>query len=492
MKKSLIIPFFILFVTFPAFAQLKLDLQESIKLATDSSLQSFRTKNVYLSNYWAYRSYKAARLPSITLITTPLEYNRDFVSRYDSEKDIDVYRKQQRLYSDAGLSLNQNFDLTGGTFFVDSKLGYIRSLGENTYTQFATVPIRVGYSQSLFGFNSFKWEKRIEPLKYEKAKKQFLSSREEISETVISYFFSLAMSRMEYNLAQDNVASSDTLYRIGTDRQQIMSISQSDLLTLKLDAVNARNSLKNAESGLKRNMFSFVSFLNLDKEIQVELILPERPVNLYVSVDEALEQARQNNPDFMTYQQEELEAEREVERTTKSSNFDASFYASIGFNQIGETLSGAYQNPLEQDIARIGFTIPLVDWGVRKGKVNMAKNNLNVAKISIEQKKTTLEQNVIMTVTDFNIQQDQINSAEEAVELATLAYNVTKDRFIIGKADLNSLTLSLNRLNTAQRNYISTLRDYWLNYYKLRRLTLYDFFKQEILSEQFDRIENIR
>lgn len=478
--------------TFPAFAQLKLDLQKSIKLATDSSLLAFRTKNVYLSSYWAHRSYKAARLPSLTLNTTPLEYNRDFVSRYDSEKNIDVYRKQQRLYSDAGLSLNQNFDLTGGRFFVDSKLGYMRSFGENSYSQFTTIPIRIGYSQSLFGFNSFKWEKKIEPLKYEKAKKQFLSSREEISETVISYFFNLAMSRMEYDLAQDNVTSSDTLYRMGSDRQQIMSISQSDLLTLKLDAVNARNSLQNAESSLKRNMFSFVSFLNLDKETQVELILPERPVKLLISADEALEYARQNNPDFMSYLQEEREAEREVERTTKSSTFDASFYVSVGFNQVGETFSKAYRNPLEQDIASIGITIPLLDWGVRKGKVNMAKNNLNVIKISIEQNKAALEQNVVMTVNDFNIQQNQISSAEEAVELATLAYNVTKDRFMIGKADLNSLTLSLNRLNTAQRNYISTLRDYWLNYYKLRRLTLYDFFGQEILSEQFDRIENIR
>jgi outer membrane protein TolC len=69
-----------------------------------------------------------------------------------------------------------------------------------------------------------------------------------------------------------------------------------------------------------------------------------------------------------------------------------------------------------------------------------------------------------------------------------MAYNVTKERFIIGKADLNSLTLSLNRQNSAQRNYISALRDYWLNYYKLRKLTLYDFIKQEVLADQFEKV----
>jgi outer membrane protein TolC len=133
-----------------------------------------------------------------------------------------------------------------------------------------------------------------------------------------------------------------------------------------------------------------------------------------------------------------------------------------------------------------------VDWGVRKGRANMARNNLNVTKISIQQKELSLEQDVIMTVNDFNIRQNLISSAEEALNLATMAYNITKERFIIGKADLSSLTLSLNRQNTAQRNYISTLRDYWLSYYKLRKLTLFDFLGQEILTEQFDRIEGIR
>lgn len=50
-----------------------------------------------------------------------------------------------------------------------------------------------------------------------------------------------------------------------------------------------------------------------------------------------------------------------------------------------------------------------------------------------------------MTVGDFNIQQALIGSAEEAVDLAETAYSETKQRFMIGKADINSLTLSLNR-----------------------------------------------
>lgn len=54
---------------------IKLDLQKTIQLANDSSLEAFRTQNMYLSGYWEYRTYKANRLPSLTLNMTPAEYN---------------------------------------------------------------------------------------------------------------------------------------------------------------------------------------------------------------------------------------------------------------------------------------------------------------------------------------------------------------------------------------------------------------------------------
>ncbi|MDR2805605.1 MAG: TolC family protein [Dysgonamonadaceae bacterium] len=481
------IKFYLLFTVFcsltSVFAQqTELTLSRTIEIATDSSLQAFSAKNLYQASYWQFRSFKAARLPSLTLTMTPLQYYHDIIRRYDSQNNIDIYRSQQSLYSSENLSIQQNFDLTGGTFFIDSELGYLRNFGDNVYSQFNATPFRVGYSQNLFGFNEFKWEKKIEPLKYEKALKQYLYDREAISETSTEYFFNLAMAQTEYNMAKDNVGSGDTLYRIGQERHKIAAISQADLLTLKLDAVNAVNALKNAEINLKRAMFGFVSYLNMDKETQIHLTLPGRPKDLAISADGALQRAQENNPDFLKNRQEVLEAEREVDRTQKGSVFDAQFSASIGFNQVANHFSDVYRHPLQQDIIAIDFSIPLVDWGVRKGKANMARNNLNVTKISVRQKELNLEQEVVMTVNDFNIQQDLIRNAEEALELANMAYQNTKERFIIGTADINSLTLSLNRQKEAQKNYILSLKNYWLSYYKIRKLTLFDFENEQPLS----------
>ena len=41
--------------------------ESDYRLANDSSLESFRTQNMYLSGYWEYRTYRANRLPSLTM-----------------------------------------------------------------------------------------------------------------------------------------------------------------------------------------------------------------------------------------------------------------------------------------------------------------------------------------------------------------------------------------------------------------------------------------
>lgn len=465
---------------------LRLDLKRTIALANDSSLSAFRYQNMYLSGYWEYRSYKAARLPSLSLNLTPAQYYRYITQRYDSQADIDVYREQQMFSATAGLSLVQNFDLLGGTFYVDTQLDYLRNFGDVNSTQFSTVPFRIGYQQDLLGFNAFRWDRKIEPLKFEKVKKQFIYNSESVSEEAVNYFFSLAMAQADYRLAEENLTTADTLYAIGEQRQKIAAISQADLLTLKLDKVNARNTLKNAEITRKRAMSALATFLNLDKNTYIEIDLPSRPRYVDIPTDRALLLAKENNPTYLEQRQNVLEAEREVDRTKKESRFNASVNASVGFNQVADNLGAAYRNLLQQDLVSLTVSIPLVDWGVRKGKYNMARNNLNVVKIAARQEEISLEEDVMMTVSDFNVQQDLIASASEALDLAELAYDQTRRRFIIGKADISSLTLSLNRQQEAQKNYIQALQNYWLNYYKIRKLTLHDFESGMSLSDRFD------
>lgn len=466
----------LLFLTANTKAQeIRLTLDDAITMASDSSLSAIKAHRAYLSGYWEYRAYKAARMPSLTLNLTPAQYNRNIVQRYDSENDRDVFRTQQSYYASGGLSVVQNVDFTGGTLYLNSGVDFLRSFGGDAYSQFSSVPVRIGYSQSLIGYNPFKWDKLIEPLKYERRKKELTYNMEQISEEAIVYFFSLAQAQAEYDLAVKNMASCDTLYRIGCDRHKIGAISRADLQTLKLDVINANNTLKNSEIAMRRAMFQLASFLNIDKEQTLSIELPARPKLLTIPAAKALEYARENNPEFLALKQNILESRQAVERTKKESGINASLNASIGFNQVSSEFAQVWRDPLQQDMVSMSLSIPILDWGVRKGRYNMARNNLTVVEISSRQSEQQIEEEVVMTVNDFNVQGTMIESAEEARLLAESAYEDTRMRFIIGKSDINSLSMALTRKDAAEKNYISALRNYWLSYYKIRRLTMYDF-----------------
>lgn len=469
-----------------------LDLNKTIAMACDSSLSALSARNTFLSNYWAFRSYKAARLPSLSLSMVPLRYERAFTNRYDSETNRDEFRLQQSLYSSGNVGMQQNIDATGGTLYMDSELGYARTFGNTAYQQFSAVPVRLGYSQQLIGYNSFKWEKRIEPLKYEKAKRLLLYTMENIAESAAGYFFSLAMAQVDYDLAKMTLASSDTLYHMGIQRQAIASISQADLLTLKLDWINAENTLRNAEISLKKARFALANFLNMEQQAEIKLTIPDRPTMMVISADQALALVRTNNPDYLANRQAILEAEQVVERTSRTSRFEASLDMSVGFNQAAGSIMDSYKNPLDQEVVSVRLNVPLLDWGVRKGKVNMAKNQLSVTELGVKQDELSLEEEIIMIVSDFNVQQDLIKSAEEARSLADLAYEATKQRYLIGKADINSLTLALSRQESANRNFVSALRNYWLSFLKIRKMTLYDFEQRSPLIDQFESRYGIR
>ena len=121
----------------------------------------------------------------------------------------------------------------------------------------------------MFGYNQFRWDKRIEPIKYEAAKRNLLFNIENISQTVTDLFFALVMAQENYKTAVTNLENADTLYAIGRQKYEIASISKADLLSLNLDVVNARNKLENCRIELKRAKFSLTSYLNMPENADI-------------------------------------------------------------------------------------------------------------------------------------------------------------------------------------------------------------------------------
>jgi outer membrane protein TolC len=484
---------FLLISVLPGSAQTgtrSLMLTDVIRIASQQSLDAFRNKNMYLASYWEFRNFKADNLPTLSFTATPLDYTRSMQKVYNFDENRDEYKPRDFLNSDLALSLSQNIGLTGGRIFAQSELNLTHDLSGDKITSWNSTPVSIGFSQSLNGYNALRWRAKIEPLKFEKAKKEFIQSREEVAIKATRRFFDLVDAQIEVSISRTNLSNADTLYRIGTGRFQAGTITQDDLLNLELGLMNAKLALNRANIELERSRADLNSFLGFEKNISVDCLIPLELPGLQISASEALSLALDNNPDIMGHLQRLLEEDRKVKQAEAQTGFNADLYALYGLNQNADNFKDVYLDPLERQRFRVGVTVPVLDWGRRKGQLSMAKSNREVVKTSINQERIDFEQNIIMNVMEFNLQGEQVRNTAKADTIAKMGFDVTKQRFLIGKLDVTKLNLARNDLDQARRAYILALRSYWTYYYTLRLLTLYDFDKRFPLSEDFENLLN--
>ncbi len=452
-----------------------LDLDRTISLSTDSSLSAQKYQSVYDVSRYEYLSWQASRKPQISLQSTPVMYERYMTQRYVSTEDVDVYRQQRAFYSQAGISATQTMENWGGYFYGSTQLGFLRTFGDQNQTQFMTVPVAVGYKQDLLFYNPLKWAKKIEPLKLARAEKELVYGIENTSEEAVARFFTLALAQDQQRMAEEYLASCDTIYAIAERRYKIASIPKAELSMLELQKTNARTSLTNARIARNRAAKELATYLGMDRATDIELIIPSVIGSMHIDATEAIALARENNPTYLAKRQTTAEARREAERAKVEKNFSVSLDASVGLNQVADNFSEAYRNLLSQDKATITLSIPLKDWGKRKNAYLAARSTVDVAERAEQESARDIELEVALTVADFNERQSIVETSRQALTIAEDTYAQTLQRFIRAQANAYDLSLAQSHWQTARQNQIASLQNYWLSYFHLRRLTLYDY-----------------
>jgi outer membrane protein TolC len=470
----------------------KISLYEAIDLASSQSLDAFKQQNMYLSSYWEYKYYRSDKLPQFLVGANPLSYNNSIRQDYIPQDQSWQYSQQKNITSSASLKMTQNVGLTGGSFSASSDIGMVRNFLGDKQTLYSSNMISLGYRQKLNGYNSMHWKSKIEPLKFETAKKQYIQSREDIAVKTTTKFFVLVDAQIEINIAKTNLANADTLYQIGKGRYQVGTVTQDELLNFELNLMNSRIALTRANQGLLRARSDMNSFLGLEKNAILDCILPVGiSSSLQIDVEKAIQKSLSNNPDILTQERRILEQDSNVKLIKSQNGLSADISALAGLNQKSISLAESYQNPNQfQNIALVGLSVPIVDWGRRKGQILMAKSNREVVLNSVKQERIDFEQSVLMNVLEFNLQSDQVQNSAKADTIAQMGFDVTMRRFKIGKLDVTKLNLARNDLENAKRAYINSLRKYWLSYYSIRGLALFDFEKNVDLIADFDKILN--
>ena len=463
------------------FSQQALTLEMVLQRAQEKSIQSLLTKNEFLEAYWNYKMYRAEQLPYLLLDMMPVSYDKSFTQIYNVVEEKDEFVEMYKVGSSAGLHLGQNIGPTGGYVSLSSSLYRVQNLFAENDISYSSIPFMISYHQPLFAHNEYKWDKIIEPKKYEQAKNELLQDLQELNVEAVSVFFQVISAQNNVSMAEAEVAATDTLLRIGRTRQGIADIDREDLLNLELNHNNAKVKLLQYREELRKAKDQFRLFTGLGHNEDFTLLLPEGPPSVELSPEDALTLARMNNPDVFVLEIDRLEAQKNSDKAVKEYRFNMNMDLSYGLNQSGMDIPQAYMDPLDRQLAIVSMQIPILDWGRKKRAVSLAKSREEIVDAQSNLELQNIEQEIMNLAYQYALKDLESESTAKADSIANISYGLALIRFRNGEASILDLDNSQSKKDAARQQYLSTQEKFWTLFYQLQSATLYDLrIKKEL------------
>ena len=454
-------------------------LDQMIEMVQSQSPFALRAETRKENRYWNYRTYLSNYRPQVVLDGQLPDFSRVNQAVQQPDGSIEFRRLNQNLTT-LGVGIRQPIGFTGGSVFVRSELERFDNF-ENEVTSYSGNPAVIGFIQPLFDFNELKWDREVEPLRYEESLKEYAEELERIAVRATRLYFDVLLAQVNLDLAERNRANNDTIYQITQGRYNLGKIGEDELLRIEYNLMLSRQEVAQAQLDLESSTLSLRSYVGIKDNEPFTLLLPDEIPEFDIYEEVAITEALKNNPSGVGFERRIKEAEREVARAKGNTGLNANLFARYGLTNRGNQFADLYANPENQQRLSIDFEIPIIDWGRRKARVNQAQANYELEQNTVTQDRINFEQQVFTLVRTFKMQRNQVEISLVSNDIAARKYEISKQRYLIGKTSITDLIIQLQEKDRARRDYIQALDDFWNNFYDLRRATLYDFAEDESL-----------
>ncbi len=421
-------------------------------------------------------------LPQFRLTATLPNYSNS-ITRITNDEGQDIFVNQNQSRIDGQLSVDQRVAFTGGILSLSSEIQRIDRYGSVESSNYSLTPLSLNYYQNSLFFNPYKWDKKIEPLRYEESKREYIERMEEISLSSCRLYFGLLTAQMRLKNAIHNLSTQDTLLQIAKGRFEIGKIAENELLQMELGHLNSQNQVTTNTILLKKTSQDLARYLELPTE-DIELEIPEKLVEFEVSLETALDEAATNRKSVIEFRRRRLEAEKNLAQIKGNNRLEINVSANFGLNKRAEDYDALFQDYDRQQNISVRLGIPIFDWGVSKSQVKMGEADLGLVETNIEQEQQAFEQEIFLHILNWSSKRDFLATSEKAKEIAVKRYEITKERYILGKITITDLNLAQQEKDKAEIEYLNSLEDFWIDYYTLRKLTLYDFINDQKIEAE--------
>ena len=462
-----------------------ISLEEAIHMARKQSVQALKAKSSFVSSYWAWRSYRASRLPSFNLYGTAGSFNRSLVLLQNYQTGEMVYTGTYNMQNNIGISVRQVLPATGGTLSLYSDLARVDQFGASQSHVWYAQPVTLSYTQPFFAFNQYKWDEKISPKEYERAKRKYIESMENITVHAVSLFFNLLLAERNYETARINYTNTRKALSVSAEKVKLGSVKRDEYLQLELKVLNDSIAVKECAVTVQDARMSLRSYLGYgDEEVFVTVLSEDLP-DIDLDYEFVLGKSMQNSSFTLDNDISLLNAEQAVAQAKANRGLSMRLNARFGLSNSAHELQDTYGSLLDQEVFGVSFSIPVFDWGVGKGRVRKAEAAAEVVKAQVLQAESDYRRSVFTAVGQFNNQKSQCEISRRAMEISSERYEMMLEKFAAGRATVLELKTAQEESDSAVRKHVRDMANFWNYYYTIRQLTLYDFMEGHDLEVQF-------
>jgi outer membrane protein TolC len=462
---------------------MRLTLADAIARAREHGTAAVQARATHEAAAWRARAFHGRLLPQVSLSATAPNVNRSIIPVLRDDGTT-VFVPQRQTESSLLLNITQRLPITGGDFTVSSGLTRLDRFGETDSRIWRSTPVEVSLRQNLFRTNTLAWDSREQELRARVAERQYLEANEDVAVSTVGAFFEAYIAVFAVRNATRNIALNDSLFNTAKGRYEVGKIGENELLQSELALLRAQITLDGALLQRERNLAALRIALELPPDTPLELVPPTEIPTVNADSTRAEAEALQNRSQVLDLELQDVQARRRVVDARRATGLGATVTATAGFNQSAPLMEDAYRSLLQQQRFGLSVEMPLYLGGARSAEIQAAEADERRVAAGIENTFETMRHEVKFAVLEVAQARRLVASSAKADTVARLREESAKNRYLIGRIPINEFYQAQAESDNVTQQYLQALRGYWQAYYRLRRLTLFDFATGERLVRE--------
>lgn len=450
----------------------RLSLPDAVALAQRQGAQALSARHSLDAARAAHRAYNARQLPQVFLSGDVPSYNRSIIPAPQPDGSLQ-FRSQQLTNSSLNLIVAQSIPLTGGQLRISSELAQLKRTGAPE--TWSSTPFSIALTQPIGRSNALAWTRADQELSAELAERTYAEAMEDVASATAAAYLSLYAADATLRAARENVDRNERLMEKVSARARVGAASSYDVRQIELNRLRARQALSQAELARDEADATLRAMLGVPSTMQFELDLPEALPAFDPDTAQAIDAALRYRADLTALELQDTRARRAVSVARFDGGIGAAITASYGYNATAPGLGEVYEDLLDRQAFRLNVTLPLWQWGASSADVESARSTRAAVTVNTQNTREQITRDAVFTIRRLR---QARGSQAIAVEADTIASERLRDalvRYDFGSMQLENVFIAMSDKDQARQQYIQSVAAFWTEYYRLRRVTMYDF-----------------